>query len=192
MNSERDLMSKELDALKENNRLLLETVAQQQRFLEDIDFERRARNVVMLGVPENADLPIEGQQTGAKTDEAKVKAILQKIRKSDVTITSMSRLGRKDDNNPRNRPIKVVFAEVNETQAVLSSAKNLKGGSYNDVRIKRDVHPAIRKEMGRLYQAERDEKEKPENQGRNVHFDSKKRILTIDGAVIDRFKPSFF
>ena len=63
---------------------------------------------------------------------------------------------------------------------------------YNTIFIKSDVHPSIRKEMARLYVVEKAEKETPENAGRNVNFDKKNRTITIDGLVVDRYKPSFF
>ena len=58
--------------------------------------------------------------------------------------------------------------------------------------IKKDVHPAIRRETARLRKREREEREKAENVGVNVTYDWKNRVLTRDGVVIDRFTPRFF
>ena len=52
-NQERNLIKTELEEMKRNNALLLETVAQQQRFLEEIDSEKRAKNMIVLGISEN-------------------------------------------------------------------------------------------------------------------------------------------
>ena len=188
-NTERESIKKELQSLKETNDLLLQTVSVQQRFLEEIDAEKRAKNIVILGVPEDQDISVDG--VVAENDEDKVKAVFRKIGKGDIHITSLQRLGNKDPTNQRTRPLKIVVPEAKDTYAIISNAKYLKDTVLDKVRIKRDTHPAVRKEMGRLFAAEKTEKEKAENQGRNVFFDKKRRVLTIDGAVADRFKPFF-
>ena len=58
--------------------------------------------------------------------------------------------------------------------------------------IKKDVHPAFRKEMWRLYEAEKRERDRPENQGKTVIFDKEERVLTVDDVIIDRYNPQLF
>ena len=55
-----------------------------------------------------------------------------------------------------------------------------------------NLHPGIRKEIGRMRAAEKREKEKPENSVREVKYDRTTRTLTVDGEVVDRFCPTFF
>ena len=43
------------------------------------------------------------------------------------------------------------------------------------VYVKKDVHPLVRKELSRLREVEKRERDKPENQGRNVRYDYKER-----------------
>ena len=77
---------------------------------------------------------------------------------------------------------------------VLQNTKALKdaGGTYRHVYVKKDIHPAVRKEWRRLKDAEKSEKEKPCNQGCDIRLDTNKRELLRDGVIIDRWSPSFF
>jgi hypothetical protein len=60
------------------------------------------------------------------------------------------------------------------------------------VYIKKDTHPGIRREMKRLRDTEKREKEKPENQGRTVTYDWKACCVKVDGIIVDSYRPSFF
>lgn len=192
-NSERESIKNDLQELKKSNELLLETVAQQQRFLEEVDAEKRAKNLIVLGVSES-DFVVRDQTL--HTDKDKVGAVLNAIGFHEPhNIVSVQRLGKEDTTSNRKRPIKVILSNSEDRQKVMTLQKNLKGnlgGALSDAKVKRDTHPAIRKEFGRLFGAERAEKEKPENVGKEVSFDVKRRVLLIDGVVVDRFKPSFF
>ena len=72
-------------------------------------------------------------------------------------------------------------------------AKNLKGkgGDFTCVFIKKDIHPASRKEMMRLRNREKEERQKPDNQGVDITYDWQNRVLLRDGVVIDRYFPNF-
>ena len=54
------------------------------------------------------------------------------------------------------------------------------------------MHPAVRREYERLRKVEREEREKPQNQGKNVKYDNETRQVTIDGTPIDFFHPQLF
>ena len=58
--------------------------------------------------------------------------------------------------------------------------------------ILKDAHPLVRRELNRIRAVERAEKQKPENQGRQVEYNGESRCLYVDGVVVDRFKPAFF
>ena len=192
-NTDREIMQQQMDAMKQSNELLLSTVAQQQRFLESIDAEKRSKNMIILGIPEDPNLILDG--TAADTDEKRVAIILKKVGQENVVPVTIQRLG-KDGAAGANRirPLKIVVNTSEEQKEVISNAKKLKnaGEEFKKVFIKRDVHPAIRKEIGRLYAVQKAEQEKAENAGRTVVFDQRKRVVTIDGIIVDRFKPNFF
>ena len=46
--------------------------------------------------------------------------------------------------------------------------------------------------MKRLRDTEKHEKGKPENAGRSIIYDWKRRVVTVDGVVVDTYRPSFF
>ena len=91
-------------------------------------------------------------------------------------------------------PILLVVENQMRRNAILDKSKNLKDRQalFSYVYMKKDVHPAVRKELGRLRRRERDEKERPENQGVNIQYDHQRRVLLRDGMVIDRYAPSYF
>ena len=76
--------------------------------------------------------------------------------------------------------------------SILRNASKLKDQGEQDpfkrVFLKRDVHPDIRREEKRLYDVFKAERDKPENAVFDVVFDRKKRVVTINGEEIDRFK----
>ena len=150
------------------------------------------KNLNVLGTPEN-DLKV-GNKT-AKTDLEKTELIMSTIGYDDPDILSVQRLGKVNTDSGRSRPVKVVLQTAADRQKAHSLVDNLaqaQGGTLANIKMKTDTHPAIRKEFGRLFEVERQEKTKPENIGKTVEFDKRKRIITVDGATIDRFKPSFF
>ena len=53
---ERDALKADILKLKTDNTILTETLAQHQRFLEYIDSDKRACNLIITGVPEEDDL----------------------------------------------------------------------------------------------------------------------------------------
>ena len=97
-------------------------------------------------------------------------------------------------NASRKRPILLVVENQERRNAILDKAKNLKGAGppFSNIYIKKDIHPAVRKELGRLRRREKEERDKPENQGTNIKYDAKERVLLRDGVIIDRYTPNFF
>ena len=66
------------------------------------------------------------------------------------------------------------------------------GPVYAKVYIRKDVHPATRREWKRLKDAEKNEKAKPGNEVSTITLDYKARVLLRDNIVIDRWKPTYF
>ena len=163
-------------------------INQQQMFMESMDARDRQKKIIMTGVP-------EGNDNLGDSDEGKIKTILNEVGYTepfDISNWEIRRLGREDAR--RKRPILIVVEDQKKRNAILEKAKNLKdkAAPFGTIYMKKDVHPAVRKELGRLRKREREEREKPENQGVNILYDHQRRVLLRDGEVIDRYAPSYF
>lgn len=162
-------------------------IHQQQLFLESLDGKDRRHNLIVTGVSEDAD----GLGNG---DDEKISNIMETIGggEEDRSRWSMKRLGQRDDRNKR--PILITVNDQKQRDSILRMAKNLKDAQQpaSTVYIKKDVHPAVRRETARLRKREREEKEKAENVGVNITYDWKNRVLIREGVIIDRFMPHFF
>lgn len=162
-------------------------IHQQQLFLESLDGKDRRLNLIVTGVSEDAD----GLGNG---DDEKISNIMETIGggEEDRSRWSMKRLGQRDDRNKR--PILITVNDQKQRDSILRMAKNLKDAQQpaSTVYIKKDVHPAVRRETARLRKREREEKEKAENVGVNITYDWKNRVLIREGVIIDRFMPHFF
>ena len=191
----------EVQKLKQENLDLTQAVFQHQRFLESIDAEKRSNNLIITGIPEDANITLPGSGAGAPAivanqDDTKVSLVLQQIgNKDDVSVLKVTRLGKKPfgpDAPPR--PLKVVTATPGERKAVLDNAKKLKsaGPEFKRIYVNKDIHPMVRKELNRIRKVEKEEKGKPENQGHSVRYDHESRCVFVDDILIDRFKPMFF
>ena len=160
-----------------------------QKYLEGMDYERRGKNLIITGVSETAN--IEHNNIIASTDSEKVRLIMNSASPGlteRVTIEKTERLGKREGA----RPIKITVRDINERNEAISSSSNLKNiPVLSKIFIKRDTHPAIRKEWKRMNDVLRAEQQKPENQGCNVEFNKREKIITRDGVVIDRWRPLF-
>ena len=107
-------------------------------------------------------------------------------------MVEMSRMGTLADG--RNRPILVKMPSKAQREKVLKKTKNLKeaGPAFKKVYVRKDVHPATRREWKRLKDAEKSEKEKPGNEASTITLDYKARVLLRDNVIIDRWKPTYF
>lgn len=155
---------------------------------QSLDNKERRNNLIITGVSEEVDAI-------GNTDVEKVQNVIKATGyqlTSDPASWEIKRLGR--ENERKKRPLLVVVGDGHQRNEILRKAKNLKSieGLVSSVYVKKDVHPAVRKEMARLRQREKDEKEKPENVGVTIVFDWKKRVLLREGSIIDKFSPHFF
>ena len=77
---------------------------------------------------------------------------------------------------------------------IVAASKQLKeaGELYTKIYINKDIHPVVRREIGRLKKKVKDENAKSENTGINILYDAKNRTVTRNGVIIDRFTPKFF
>ena len=196
-------LKKEVEGLKKQNQSLLDATFQHQRFLEAVDAEKRNHNLIVTGVPEGdfilpavTEGPDQTPEVTAKTDQEKISLILDKTGQTEnVTVVEVKRLGKKrEGRNPRPRAIKVVTTTPEERKLVLENSKELKqaGNEFSKIYIKKDIHPAVRKELNRLRSVQSSEKQKPENVGREVKYHADTRFITVDGVEVDRFRMCFF
>ena len=185
---------------------------QHQRFLESLDAKQRRGNIIITGLPETPlveKVPTQNEGDGTSdseettevthdTDEDKVNCILAKIGAAseidECTRLGKVRSGNEGQRGPPKRALKVTLVNPESQKEILEKAKALKeeGGLFERVFIKRDMHPMVRREFNRMREVEKAEKEKPENRGRDVRYDPVKRTLSVNGVVIDQFKPQFF
>ena len=142
----------------ENMKTMKATVAAQQKTLEDLQNDKRAKNLVITGVPEPTGSPPDVR----KEDQATTERIFTTAGCPGVAPCRVIRLGKKREVQPQAaedgqveeegrppppRPLLVTLNSVNEVRAVMKERHKLKDNhEYNRVFIKRDQHPLIRKE----------------------------------------------
>lgn len=170
-------------------------MTQQQSFIEYLEGKERLKNMIITGVEETPN-------SLGENDNMKVMSIINATGygngddKLEIPIKNdeieIKRLG--EQKVGKIRPIWIQVTNNKVRNKIIEKAKNLKskGTIYQKIYIKKDTHPAVRKENGRLRQREKDERELPENQGVEILYDFKKRVLLRNGLVIDRYSPKYF
>ena len=196
MNSISERITK-LEEMTNKHEQLEKCVLQQQKYIESLENIRRAKNMVAYGVTEGdmEHINADGETASLQNDIDKIRYVLTLLEKGDTNIVSTTRLGKTDATTTgRPRPILVTLDTTNDRNSVLSAARKLKDGppTVKKIFLKKDLHPAIRREYDRLKKAEKEEREKAENQGRDVKYNSDNRTITIDGVVVDTFNPQYF
>ena len=104
------------------------------------------------------------------------------------------RLGKPREENEPPRPLLVITNSIIEAKVVLEYASKLKESTkeeHRKVYIKKDLHPAIRREWKRLRDHAKQEREAPANVGCVIKVDYKKRAVTKDGEVVCKFVSPF-
>ena len=179
-----------------------ESLENHQRYLDRDDAKRRETNVIITGVKESPRFPAqdgedenseEVQGTEEDVDMTAVKEILSAA-DCDVTPIQVKRLGKRSEDENRNRPILVVTGSFDARKKILQKKSTLKNHTdkrFKTIYIKPDEPLAVRKEWKRLRDLMKKEKEAPTNQGVTVKIDYKTRKLLRDGLVIDQFKSPF-
>ena len=157
----------------------------QQTFLEELDGRFRENNFFIKGLPES-----DIQSPIGKTDEEKLQSIFQKMEVSLGEVTfSMRRYG---PYAVQPRPLQVTLSCPKKCIEILNNVYKLKDDdNYSSIYIEKELHRTVHHELGRLRIRKRIEKNKPENITSRIHYDRKKRIVTKNGQVIDKFSPSF-
>ena len=187
-------METEMRNLKLENDTLKDVLARQgqllkqhQMYFEKVDAKERENNLVLTGVPEGAFL-------GTDVDVEKVDKILETLGdEAAVTrgsVTSLKRLGTQQAD--KIRPILATVPSVDHRNKIVAASRACTHGDLRGIRVKKDAHPAVRAEWKRLFDAKREEEQKPENSGRIIEINMKKRQLICDGQIIDSWQHQLF
>ena len=162
-----------------------ETLELQQSMVESLDRKNRESHVIITGVKEDQSLD------GADNDEEKCKKILNKMGCPDdsTLIKSVQRLGKAEN---KKRPILLVGNGIEWRNRLVEKSKQLKdaGNQYKEVYVKKDVHPAVRREWWRLHTVKEEEEKRPENVGHQITIDYRRRVVLKDNDVIDSLSPN--
>ena len=173
-----------MKSLENSNTKMKQIITKQQTFILHQDKNERNKRIIIYGIPEEKHLLHEGEE--ARSDEEKVKLILNVLNHADIPLKFCRRIGNKDQ-GPEKRP-KILLVEFNsqkDRNVVKNSAIELnKIDSMKYIRIKADLSYEDRNEYKRLYQ-KRDVLIK-ENPDKEIMVDKGK--LFMDRVVIDEFK----
>ena len=94
-------------------------VTNQQRIMEINDRSKRDKNVVIFGLGE-----------GSETAESEVQHMLEdRLNINDIYVSSARRLGRKNSEMKKPRPILVVFESIEDKQKVMKAKVKLRGSN---------------------------------------------------------------
>ena len=163
---------------------LEETLQNHQRYLDQVDAKKRETNIIITGVSETPN---------GDGDDRAVKSIFQAVGCETVQPVKISRIGKKNEDLGRKRPILVVTESNEERMKILKSKNKLKDSNaeFKSVYIKADEPLCVQKEWKRLKDALKREKVAPSNVGCTIRIDYKKRELLRDTQVIDSFRSPF-
>ena len=190
----------EMKEYSSNMETMKETVAAQQKTLENLQQDRRAKNLVITGVTEST---CSGKDAMI-ADESLVGGILAAIDCDGICPSRVARLGKKRDDAienevstehqrpPAPRPLLVSLNTATDVRAVLMKTNKLKDNeNFSNVYVKRDEHPLIRQEWKRLRSIARKEKAAPINAACLIKLDYRKKAVTRDGEIIEEFVSPF-
>ena len=179
LNALEETMKKMTDENNTKFEKLTTIVNKQQNFLENIDQKERGRNLIIQGIPEGED------------DIATIQNLLSTISGAQEQVASgkVKRLGKAEAD--KTRAILVEVSSVEKRNKLINQARECKAPTMKNIRVKKDLHPTVRSEWKRLFSVRDAETKKPENQGKSIHLDFKKREITCDGTVIDSWNPVF-
>ncbi len=181
------LLKNRMDKLESTVELQKRIITAQQKAWEDIDAMHRSNKLVILGLNEDAN-------EGDVIDE------MFNILQVESGPYAKQRIG-KEAAQGRKRPILVTLENPLKRRDILAKSGELKKAGqrkvgdtevdWSKVYIKKDQHPAVRREWKRLNEVCKAEQRKPENAGHTVRIDYKKRQVTRDGVAIESWRSDF-
>jgi len=121
----------------------VEGVLQQDKE-EEMEIERRVKNVIVHGVPESQ---VDSSDQRVEEDLAVLAAMFQEVGTEEVQVQSVVRLGKRNTESAHPRPMKVVLNSVDGKVKLLQNAKNLRtkqDGGWSKIFIHQDLTPRQR------------------------------------------------
>jgi len=121
----------------------MEGVLQQDKE-EEMEIERRIKNVIVHGVPESQ---VDSSDQRVEEDLAVLAAMFQEVGTEEVQVESVVRLGKRNTDSAHPRPMKVVLNAVDGKVKLLRNAKNLRSkqdGGWSKIFIHQDLTPRQR------------------------------------------------
>ena len=118
--------------------------ALQQNKEEEMEIDRRKKNVIVHGVAESQ---AESSDQKIEEDLAVLAAMFQEVGVDGLMVESVVRLGKRSENPDHPRPMKVVLNSVDGKQNLIRNAKNLRSkqdGGWAKVFIHEDLTPRQR------------------------------------------------
>ena len=174
------------DSVKDQFADIYKTLEYQQRFAEGLDAHQRGNNIIMKGISEDSE-------DFGPDDESRAKHVIEKttaMNVSEIGELVVKRLGNDEARKPR--PLFVKLDSHQKQWKIIQNAKNLKDlTGYTNIYIQKDMHPTIRYEFNRLRRKTKELKDDPANQGVNIEYDHKCRVVKRNGVIIDSFRPCF-
>lgn len=164
MDGKLEYITKEMTALKLENKELKENAEKQEKRIELLEREVRRKNLVVKGV-------VDEEREGETDTQEKIVSVLQKIGVGiDVNneVEEIRRIGRYEAR--RTRPILIKLVTFNKKQEVLKNATKLKG---SDIWINEDYPREIQEERRKLFPKLKQAREK----GYRAHIRYNKLII---------------
>ena len=177
---------------KEMTTKMSQILRNHQQAIDSVEFEKRARNVVIRGIPEN-DPPNE------EADAAILEEVMEQIGVEIEPFPDTRRLGKLNTDSRYHRAILLECGDKGKVNEIIEKSKQLGDLSDDDpskkIFIQRDLPPSIREGNFKLRQQLRAEKAKTENAGVELKLDYKKgtisRVQGEDETVIFTSKHPF-
>lgn len=174
----------ENSTLKKEIKSVWSAMDDQVRYLEKLDSRERANKFVVFGVPENA-------WQGCSNDADKI-SLIATTTGCQIDAFTAKRVGTRKQDPTVCRPIHVTLTESSKRNQIVEKLREIFNHSpFANVRVKKDVHPAVRREWGRLYASFDKHKNDPGNAGHDVDFDKVKRCITRDNVIVEAWRPRF-
>ena len=118
----------------------VEGVLQQDKE-EEMEIERRVKNVIVHGVPESQ---VDSSDQRVEKDLAVLAAMFQEVGTEEVQVQSVVRLGKRNTESAHPRPMKLVLNSVDGKVKLLQNAKTLRtkqDGGWSKIFIHQDLTP---------------------------------------------------
>jgi len=181
-----DEINSTVNDLKHENDILKETTSNLLKYIVNEDRNSRRKNVLIFGLTEN-DVTINN--IPCSDDLQKTKTLLEYIGVDHKQqICEVFRLGAKNQNSDRTRPLKVCFTNSSITGKVLTKCKVLKNLDKLKIYIKPDKSLKERQEFDRLNTKKNKLLLQYPAEGNNPRVTLSRGSLKVDGVEVDNYK----